>query len=456
MGDNIMQEYQAFLKWFGSQYGAIAKTTISPTNFQNSPYYTYWVSAGRPLQGTPTGQPSWWKTPVSVGGVGAVTQKQPSTDQTIMSLFGGGGLGAGGEEMSQVGPANINPTGQAYSNWMGQNYSPTGQYIGTSDTSGATTSPQGQSQLQKYRGMKSTGVVGVENLGGYNFTVMINTETGEPFFSDNLGEVKTPAEVRPGMTAQESYDIIAMQRQAQGQKEQAQQQAAQLARESQLADLAAQRQKDLAQLASQPQSWLEYSALAGQAPAVQPWMVPLYQQPQGDIKAMGLGGEAGDEPITLANLGAYPSTVEAGQAIPGYGSSYVGGNLNATVYPNWSNQFMYGPTARAQGSQLPSQTQNWKGPGTPNYSMLPQLTMPSEQYWAGMGPDLQNQYYAYQQARTGATPEQTYWGMPWNITNRAKEAALKVQTEADTAEAARKKAFAAWMPSGGMNLTYRR
>ena len=39
--------------------------------------------------------------------------------------------------------------------------------------------------------------------------------------------------------------------------------------------LGAEREERLATLAAQPMSWLEYAALSGDQPAVQPWMLPL-------------------------------------------------------------------------------------------------------------------------------------------------------------------------------------
>lgn len=42
-------------------------------------------------------------------------------------------------------------------------------------------------------------------------------------------------------------------------------------------------------------------------------------------------------------------------------------------------------------------------------SRIPELLTPSAQYLARMGPTSQQQYYGYQQARTGASPEETQW-----------------------------------------------
>jgi len=106
----------------------------------------------------------------------------------------------------------------------------------------------------------------------------------------------------------------------------------------------AQEQKNyLANLAAEPHSWLEYAAAAGQAPVIQPWMLPLMPQDYG---------------------------ATAGATIPG-----------------WN------PT---------------------NMTGIPELTNPSTQYQARMGPTAQQQYYGYEQARTGSTPEEAQWRL-WSM-----------------------------------------
>ncbi len=47
--------------------------------------------------------------------------------------------------------------------------------------------------------------------------------------------------------------------------------------------------------------------------------------------------------------------------------------------------------------------------GAPTMAELPQLTNPGIQYQARMGPTALQQYYGYQQARTGATPTESQW-----------------------------------------------
>lgn len=112
-------------------------------------------------------------------------------------------------------------------------------------------------------------------------------------------------------------------------------------REQEAGRLAAEKEQRLATLRANPTSWLEYASLAGQQPAIQPWMLPLMPQ-------------------------QYAGTV-AGAPIPG-----------------WSA-------------------------GAPTMAELPELTTPSRQYQARMGPTGVAQYQGYQQARTGMLPSETEW-----------------------------------------------
>ena len=66
------------------------------------------------------------------------------------------------------------------------------------------------------------------------------------------------------------------------QKQQAELEAA---KQQYLAELEAEKQQRLATLAAQPKSWLEYAALSGQAPVVQPWMLPLMRGDYGITSA---------------------------------------------------------------------------------------------------------------------------------------------------------------------------
>lgn len=130
-----------------------------------------------------------------------------------------------------------------------------------------------------------------------------------------------------------------LQQQLQQQAQQ-QQQMLDWYREQQQAELEAERQQQLANLRANPASWLEYASLAGETPAVQPWMVPLSPKDY---------------------------NLQAGQELPGW---------------------------NPEGESL---------------SGLPELKTPSAQYVARIAPSARAQYGGYEQARTGATPEDVSW-----------------------------------------------
>jgi hypothetical protein len=117
------------------------------------------------------------------------------------------------------------------------------------------------------------------------------------------------------------------QQQLQYQQQQAAQTAAyqqqQLAWQQQqaAAQLAADKESRLATLSANPKSWLEYAALAGQTPAVQPWMKPLMPQQYGNL-----------------NVGA---------AIPGYQSANMTG-MPDLINPSAQYMARMGPTAQQQ------------------------------------------------------------------------------------------------------------
>jgi hypothetical protein len=62
------------------------------------------------------------------------------------------------------------------------------------------------------------------------------------------------------------------------------------------------------------------------------------------------------------------------------------------------------------GQALPGWTPQSEGQ---SLSSLPELTKPSAQYSARIAPSARQQYYGYEQARTGATPEDVEWRL-WN------------------------------------------
>uniref|UniRef100_A0A6M3K696 Uncharacterized protein n=1 Tax=viral metagenome TaxID=1070528 RepID=A0A6M3K696_9ZZZZ len=74
------------------------------------------------------------------------------------------------------------------------------------------------------------------------------------------------------------------------------------------------------------------------------------------------------------------------------------------------------PAVQPWMSELAPQTGNWQaGSALPGYSPtgtnmnLQELTDPSAQYWSRMAPSSRQQYGGYEQARTGATPEDVDW-----------------------------------------------
>ena len=118
-------------------------------------------------------------------------------------------------------------------------------------------------------------------------------------------------------------------------------QAAELAyyRERDAAQLEADRQQRLAQLAAQPMSWLQYAAESGQQPAIQPWMLPLMPQQY--------------------------SQLQAGGAIPGYQGTAGMTQMPELLRPSAQLQARWGPTAQqqyygyqqAQQASMPQETQ---------------------------------------------------------------------------------------------------
>lgn len=117
------------------------------------------------------------------------------------------------------------------------------------------------------------------------------------------------------------------------------------------AQLESDKQSRLASLAANPQSWLQYAMESQTTPVVQPWMLPMMPQEY--------------------------SSLGAGAPIPGYsGTPQTGG-------------------------------------GVPLGSM-PELTRPSRQYQARIGPTAIQQYLGYQAAQGGASPDETQWRL-WNM-----------------------------------------
>lgn len=120
-----------------------------------------------------------------------------------------------------------------------------------------------------------------------------------------------------------------------------------------------------------------------------------------------------------------PATAEQRATMPpeflriyrGFGAPYEGGETPTQKdVENYLAGIGATSPSAAGGTYSPTQTapqtQLWGGgqtlqPG--DLSGMPQLTWPSRQYQARMGPSALQQYYGYEQARTGAIPEETQW-----------------------------------------------
>ena len=111
------------------------------------------------------------------------------------------------------------------------------------------------------------------------------------FRGNTGGQEEEVAPFDPGMTEwqQAQMDMQAqqlgweqeyaqMQMAWQQEQQQWQREQARMQQEIQRANLDLAQQQIAAQLAAQPASWLEYSAFMGEAPKVQPWMLPLMPQ----------------------------------------------------------------------------------------------------------------------------------------------------------------------------------
>lgn len=185
-------------------------------------------------------------------------------------------------------------------------------------------------------------------------TATWNARLGQWDYPPNWGQ--RPADEPEPTSAWERAQLDIQEQQLRQQRAQQEAQQTQfqqqLAFQQERAQIAAEEQERqyMSQLAAQPINWLQYAAYTGQEPVVQPWMVPLgFQNQGGDIVPQGL---------------------QIGQPIPGF---------------------------QGQVGQMGQQT----------FANLPQLTTPSTQLQARWGPTAQAQFLGYQQARTGAAPEET-------------------------------------------------
>lgn len=90
-----------------------------------------------------------------------------------------------------------------------------------------------------------------------------------------------------------------------------------------------------------------------------------------------------------------------------YGSPAGGGQV-APPSPTAPQRGSYVPPRMPRPDQLYGGTSPTPEPYLP-LGGLPQLTRPSQQYMARMGPTAMQQYYGYEQARTGASPQEQMW-----------------------------------------------
>ncbi|GAI07362.1 unnamed protein product, partial [marine sediment metagenome] len=104
------------------------------------------------------------------------------------------------------------------------------------------------------------------------------------------------------------------------------------------------------------------------------------------------------EQARLAQLAAQPQSWLQYAALAG-----TTPQIQPWMLPLMSQQY---PELQAGGA-IPG----WMGTQETGQPMttLPELLRPSAQYWGRMGPQAQQQYLGYRQARTGAIPEQAQW-----------------------------------------------
>jgi len=146
----------------------------------------------------------------------------------------------------------------------------------------------------------------IESRGGYDYEVRLDPMTGESFYvligpteEDELPEMPpgmfatyeeavaaAPENYVPTQTADGWWMLTYKEPDTYKQDQQdLQQQMINWYREQQGAELEAQKQERLAYLRANPASWLEYASLAGETPAIQPWMLPLMPQEYSSLQA---------------------------------------------------------------------------------------------------------------------------------------------------------------------------
>lgn len=204
-----------------------------------------------------------------------------------------------------------------------------------------------QLELQRQQQAGWTAPTTTTPTDAFGRTATWNTRLGQWDYPPNWGQ-RPVSELEPISPYQQEY-LGLQEQQQRAQEQQFQQQLAFQQQQAQMAQAEQERQYK-SQLAAQPMSWLQYAAYTGQEPVVQPWMIPLgFQNTGGAITPQGF---------------------QIGQPLPGF---------------------------EGQQGQREMQT----------FANLPQLGTPSAQLQSRWGPTAQAQYLGYQQARTGATPEET-------------------------------------------------
>jgi len=130
----------------------------------------------------------------------------------------------------------------------------------------------------------------------------------------------------PGAEPQWRPGELDLQQQQMAQQAQQQQQMIEWYREQQQAALGLQQQQMLASLRAQPASWLEYASLAGETPAIQPWMLPLMPQEYASLQAGAPlpGWQAGGESLAGLPELTRPSAQYLARMSPSAREQYAG------------------------------------------------------------------------------------------------------------------------------------
>jgi len=184
-------------------------------------------------------------------------------------------------------------------------------------------------------------------------------------------------------------------------------------------------QNYLAKLGAQPISWIEYAMATKTPPVVQPWMQPLMPQQYGQLQPGQVipQGQQGQPQVfgTGAPLALNPTPEQIQQWAAQQPQGQSQGQTQGMAQPTWMNSGnpqgnpqappnQYGQVVWGGGHSSVIGGQGGKGgTGAFNPKNMPGLTTPSMQYWSRVGPTAQQEYLGYEQARTGAKPEETQW-----------------------------------------------